>query len=108
MLSTQRYRLPVRRYIVDLFNLELSPELVLTLERSAQSLKAGPSYKPPSATVTRMSIFGRLGRTRRPSESESSEDGDTPVTGNAQNGVTKDQGPVLALKPVKKIVGFDV
>lgn len=93
---------------MDLFNLELNPETVAALERSASSLKAGPSYKPSSATITRMSIFGRLGRTRRPSESESSEDGDTPATGNASNGVTKDQGPVLKLKPVKKIVGFDI
>ncbi|KAF9452980.1 hypothetical protein P691DRAFT_720833 [Macrolepiota fuliginosa MF-IS2] len=107
-LSTQRYRLPVRRYIVDLFNLELDPQLVESLERSALSLKAGPSYQPPSTAMTRMSIFGRLGRARRPSESASSEEGDTPAAGNAPNGVTKEQGPVLTLKPVKRIVGFDV
>ncbi len=108
LLSTQRYRLPVRRYIVDLFNLDLSPEVVAALERSAQSLKADPSNKPPDSTVTRMSIFGRIGRARRPSESESSEDGDAVAGGNAANGPPRDQGPVLKLKPVKKTVGFDV
>ncbi|KXN88287.1 Protein ste16 [Leucoagaricus sp. SymC.cos] len=107
MLSTQRYRLPVRRYIIDLFNLDLDTGTVATLEKSAQTLKADPSYKPPSATITRMSIFGRLGKTRRPSETESSEDEDVPTAGNASNGVSKDQGPVLVLKPVTKIVGFD-
>lgn len=108
LLSTQRYRLPVRRFIVDLFNLELGPETVAALERSAQSLKAAPSDNPPTSTVTRMSIFGRIGRARGPSESESSEDGDAPTGGNATNGVPRDQGPVLTLKPVKRIVGFDI
>ncbi|EKM79491.1 hypothetical protein AGABI1DRAFT_120880 [Agaricus bisporus var. burnettii JB137-S8] len=108
MLSTQRYRLPVRRYILDLFNLEMNPETVAALERSAEALKAEPSYKPSSATITRMSIFGRLGRTKRPSESESSEDGDESFTGNASHDVLKEQGPVLKLKPVLKVVGFDV
>jgi large subunit ribosomal protein L17e len=55
-----------------------------------------------------MSIFGRLGRTRRPSESETSEDGDESFTGNASHDGPKEQGPVLKLKPVVKIVGFDV
>jgi large subunit ribosomal protein L17e len=93
---------------VDLFNVDLDPQCVVALAKSAVKLKADPSYKPPSATITRMSIFGRLGKTRRPSESESSEDEDSPPDGNASNGVPKDQGPVLALKPVIKIVGFDV
>lgn len=106
MLSTQRYRLPVRRYIVDLFDVDLDPESVAALERSADILKADPSYKPPSSTIARISIFGRIGKTRRPSESESSEDGDSPPA-KAPNGVNKDQGPVLKLKPVTKIVGFD-
>jgi rapamycin-insensitive companion of mTOR len=108
MLSTQRYRLPVRRYILDLFSLELNSETVAALDRSAESLKAEPSYKPSSATITRMSIFGRLGRTRRPSESESSEDGDESFKGKAAHDGPKEQGPVLKLKPVVKIVGFDV
>lgn len=107
MLSTQRYRLPVRRYIVDLFNLDLDPQSVLSLEKSAQKLKADPSYKPPNTTIARMSIFGRLTKTRRPSESESSEDEDSPIDGNAPNGVPKDQGPVFVLKPVTRIAGFD-
>ena len=104
MLSTQRYRLPVRRYILDLFSLDLDSQ---SLEKSAQKLKADPSYKPPSATIARMSMIGRLTKTRRPSESESSEDEDNSVGGNAPNGVPKDQGPVFVLKPVTKIVGFD-
>lgn len=107
MLSTQRYRLPVRRYILDLFSLDIDSQSVLSLEKSAQKLKADPSYKPPSATIARMSMIGRLTKTRRPSESESSEDEDNLVGGNAPNGVPKDQGPVFVLKPVTRIVGFD-
>lgn len=107
MLSTQRYRLPVRRYILDLFSLDLDSQSVLSLEKSAQKLKADPSYKPPSATIARMSMIGRLTKTRRPSESESSEDEDSSMGGNAPNGVPKDQGTVFVLKPVTRIVGFD-
>ena len=90
MLSTQRYRLPVRRYILDLFSLDLDLQSVLSLEKSAQKLKVDPSYKPPSATIARMSMIGRLTKTRRPSESESSEDENNSVGGNAPNGVPKD------------------
>jgi len=80
---------------------------VLLLEKSAQKLKADPSYKPPSATTARMSMFGRLAKTRRPSESESSEDEDISMGVSAPHSVPKDQGPVFVLKPVTRIVGFD-
>lgn len=39
MISTNRYRLPVRRYIIELFNMELNPELVAQLDESAIILR---------------------------------------------------------------------
>jgi len=59
MLSTQRYRLPMRRYILDLFSLDLDLQSVLSLEKSAQKLKVDPSYKPPSATIAHVSMIGK-------------------------------------------------
>ena len=105
MISTQRYRLPVRRYIVDLFNQELGQELVNALNDARNRLKASPSYKPPRTDSLRMSVFGRLGKPRRASESdESDEEGDldTPAV---QAAPIKEQ-PTITLQPLNKVVGF--
>ncbi|KAF8895478.1 Rapamycin-insensitive companion of mTOR, N-term-domain-containing protein [Infundibulicybe gibba] len=104
IISTQRYRLPVRRYILDLFNLELCPEVVTTLLECSKSLTAHPSYKPSTTEANRLSMFGRLGRTRRPSESDEDED-DELDTSNAQHGFMNDL-PIISLQPVSRIVGF--
>jgi len=104
IISTQRYRLPVRRYIMDLFNLELNPELVITLKECSASLKAHPSHQPYKSDTSRLSIFGRLGR-RRPSESDDEDDElDVPSTPT----VLPNDQPVISLQPVSKIIGFDV
>lgn len=68
-VSTQRYRLPVRRYIMDLFTIELDAEVVAALSEAAKSMKAHPSFKP-SKESNRVSMFGPLGRPRRSSESD--------------------------------------
>ena len=39
-ISTQKYRLPVRRYIIDLFNIELDADVVRQLSDCAISLRA--------------------------------------------------------------------
>ena len=107
MISTQRYRLPVRRYIIDLFNQDLNQELVNALNDAQSRLKASASYKPPRTDTLRMSVFGRLGKPRRTSESdESDEDGDldTPAV---QTAPIKEQ-PTITLQPLKRIIGFAV
>ncbi|KAJ7459908.1 Rapamycin-insensitive companion of mTOR, N-term-domain-containing protein [Mycena latifolia] len=93
-VSTQRYRLPVRRYIMDLFTIELDAEVVAALSESANALKAHPSFKP-SKESNRVSMFGPLGRPRRSSES----DDDEAPTG---------EQPVISLRPVNRTVGFDI
>jgi len=106
-ISTQRYRLPVRRYIVDLFNQELNQELVNALNDAQSRLKASPSYDPPQTDTLRMSIFGRVSKPRRASESdESDEDGDLD-TSALQTAPIKEQ-PTITLQPLKKVVGFAV
>ncbi|KAF8798977.1 hypothetical protein BYT27DRAFT_7236610 [Phlegmacium glaucopus] len=102
-ISTQRYRLPVRRYILELFNQELNQELLNSLNDAASRLKASPSYKPPRTDTLRMSVFGRVGKPRRASESdESDEDGDldTPAV---QTAPIKEQ-PTITLQPLKRIM----
>jgi large subunit ribosomal protein L17e len=106
MISTQRYRLPVRRYIVELFNQELGQELVNALNDAKSRLTASPSYVPPRTDTLRMSVFGRLGKGRASESDESDEDGDldTPAIQTAPN---KGQ-PTITLQPLQKIVGFAV
>ena len=106
MISTQRYRLPVRRYIVELFNQELGQELVNALNDAKTRLTASPSYVPPRTDTLRMSVFGRLGKRRASESDESDEDGDldTPAV---QTASIKGQ-PTIILQPLKKIVGFAV
>ena len=104
MISTQRYRLPVRRYIVELFNQELGQELVNALNDAKSRLTASPSYVPPRTDTLRMSVFGRLGKRRASESDESDEDGDldTPAV---QTALIKGQ-PMITLQPLKRIVGF--
>ncbi|KAF7288523.1 hypothetical protein HMN09_01381300 [Mycena chlorophos] len=103
-VSTQRYRLPVRRYIMDLFNIELDEDVVRALSDAYKSLKASPSFQPAKET-NRVSMFGPLGRPRRSSESEDEE-----VELDVDDEPTKqpgDEQPAMSLRPVVRTVGFD-
>lgn len=106
IISTQRYRLPVRRYILDLFSTDLDANTVETLTECAKTLKAPPSFKPSKSENSRViSMFGRLGRSRRASESD--EEGDELDPPEDQNIVVEDL-PVFSLQPVSHIVGFAI
>ncbi|KAG6916446.1 hypothetical protein DXG01_006774 [Tephrocybe rancida] len=104
IISTQRYRLPIRRYIVDLFNLELNQELVMRLKQCATVLKVHPSYKLSASDTSRLSMFGPLGRPRRTSISDEEDELDPPTTTAVP---AEAQQPVITLQPVHKVVGFD-
>lgn len=108
MISTQRYRLPVRRYIVDLFTQEFDEDLMARLSDSAKRLKASPSYKPPKTDTIRMSVFGRLGKSRRAAESDESDMEDAIDTPAALTTAPQPNHKPLALRPKVHIVGFDV
>jgi rapamycin-insensitive companion of mTOR len=90
---------------MELFNLELSPELVATLKECAKTLQAHPSYQPTESETSRLSIFGRMGRTRRGSESD--DEDDELGTAATPSVLLADQ-PMICLQPVTKIVGFDI
>lgn len=105
-ISTNRYRLPVRRYIMEMFNLDLNVNLVDALLQCAKDLTPPPSYKPSKTEANRMSMFGPLGRSRRGgSESDDSDEGEY-VPPLPQPGRT--EKPALALRPVNRVVGFVV
>ncbi|KIK69496.1 hypothetical protein GYMLUDRAFT_33864 [Collybiopsis luxurians FD-317 M1] len=102
-ISTARYRLPVRRYIMDLFNVELNAETVAAMVEASKNLKANPAHPPPKTDLNRrLSMFGNLGRSRRPSESDEDEDDEL----NDTSPPAPKEVPAIALHPVNKIVGF--
>ena len=107
IISTQRYRLPVRRYILDLFNLELNPQLVNALNTAADDLRAPPTYKPPRTDSIRLSVFGRIGKSRHASESDESDEEDAQNIPTHQN-KPPDERPILSLRPVSTVIGFAV
>ncbi|KAJ7069741.1 Rapamycin-insensitive companion of mTOR, N-term-domain-containing protein [Mycena amicta] len=103
-VSTQRYRLPVRRYIMDLFTVELDADVVAALSEASKALQAHPSFKP--AESNRVSMFGPLGRPRRSSESEDDEV-ELDVDEESVKPAGEEQ-PAMSLQPVVRTIGFDV
>jgi large subunit ribosomal protein L17e len=102
LISTQRYRQPVRRYIVELFNQEMDQDLVNALNSAATRLQASPSYKPPKTDTFRMSVFGG----KRTSESDDSDEDDDPDTPPAR-AKPPEERPTISLQPLTRVVGFD-
>jgi rapamycin-insensitive companion of mTOR len=99
-ISTQRYRLPVRRYILGLFNVDLDYDVVQSLTDYAKSLRAPLSFKPLKSPGSRVvSIFGHLGHSHRTSESDEDE---LDVEDK------KFEHPVISLRPQSTIVGFAI
>jgi len=104
-VSTQRYRLPVRRYILDLFTTELDGDLVVELSECATSLRAPPTFKQSEAHMNRVvSMFGL--KHARGTNSESDDEDDDDMDDDA-NEVMNDRNPVIQLRPVSRIIGFD-
>jgi large subunit ribosomal protein L17e len=84
-----------------LFNIELDSDVAKALSECARSLRAPPSFKHPKSPSSRVSMFGRLGRSRRASES------DDEVSDTAENENIVIEKPVITLRPVSRIIGFD-
>lgn len=100
ILSTQRYRLPVRRYILDLFEISLDRAMVRTLTECGKALTetAQPSTSPKVSKIhPRVSVFGN----NKMSESDEEEELVAEV-----NTLPIAERP-LSLHPAKRVVGFD-
>lgn len=100
-ISTQRYRLPVRRYILDLFNIALDSEIVKALAEVAASLRAPPSFKQSEAHINR--VVSMLGLQRPDGESDSDEDDELDGVQEGSSG----RNLVITLRPMSRIIGFD-
>ncbi|KAI0061413.1 hypothetical protein BV25DRAFT_1900415 [Artomyces pyxidatus] len=96
MLSTSRYRLPVRRYVFDLFDIDLDPDVVKQLGECSKTLLAPPSASSPPSRVVSV-----LFAARRSHASESDEEEDIQAHRPMENAP-----PVMSLRPKSMIVGF--
>ncbi|KIO29376.1 hypothetical protein M407DRAFT_70503 [Tulasnella calospora MUT 4182] len=87
IISTQRYRLPVRRYILDLFDIDLDPDIMNALYNLSNTFHHRP--ESPSASV---SPSRRKGHSRRVEENVglgirmAVAEGSQPVNGRAVDG----------------------
>ncbi|KAF5369485.1 hypothetical protein D9758_002757 [Tetrapyrgos nigripes] len=99
IISTARYRLPVRRYIMELFNVDLDAQVIHTFAACAKTLQASPTWRPSPDLNRRFSMFGRTNP--EGSDEDDGDDEDPPPLPN----MTREQPP-LNLRPVSRIVGF--
>ncbi|KAF8827637.1 hypothetical protein HHX47_DHR4000396 [Lentinula edodes] len=104
-ISTSRYRLPVRRYIMDLFNIELDEEVVAAMVEASKKFKANSLHPPPKTDLNRrLSMFGNLGRR----SSVSDDEDDDEMNEDSSPVLPKREEPAFALRPVHRIAGFAV
>lgn len=100
-ISSQRYRLPVRRYILDLFNIELDESIVKRLAEHAVRLRVKSTPGDATARVSRVvSIVGRPVRRHHISDSD-----DESMSEDEEPTDVK-QHPVIKTRPQSTIAGF--
>ncbi|KAH8104684.1 Rapamycin-insensitive companion of mTOR, N-term-domain-containing protein [Cristinia sonorae] len=102
-ISNQRYRLPVRRYICELFNVELNADTVKALLEHEKALKVAPetvengTSAPPSRAVS----IAWPSRHRRPSDSDEESVSDDDMMPSVAA-----TAPGVKMRPQSRIVGF--
>ncbi|TRM64014.1 Rapamycin-insensitive companion of mTOR, middle domain-containing protein [Schizophyllum amplum] len=103
-ISAQHYRLPVRRYIIDLFNVDLDATSVTALRETSRTLIPHPSHKPSYSEVNRYSMLGRLARPA----SDDDMDGEVTSAASSTEADMKAEEPApVALPAVNRTIGFD-
>jgi rapamycin-insensitive companion of mTOR len=110
-ISTQRYRLPVRRYVLDLFNVELDVGTVKVMDAASKSLrikKPGPSSETSNKDknvhpTVNTNIVHIIPRVESDEEDEEDEFGDSIRGDRAKR---KSNVVVEKLRPVSRIIGF--
>ncbi|KAI9458810.1 Rapamycin-insensitive companion of mTOR, N-term-domain-containing protein [Russula earlei] len=97
MISTSRYRLPVRRYVFDLFDIDLDEDVLRQLGDSAKSLALSASEAVSAQPNSRVvSVLFAAPRTHASGSDEEDEGSPVPQHGP----------PVISLRPRSTIVGF--
>ena len=112
-ISSQKYRIPVRRYIFDLFNIDLDADVVKQLSDSAISLRiplavqgqevvdTSPAPERPRQTIVQ--TFRQRPARHHVSESEDDESDVEEKEVTAK----KPRAPVMSLRPKSRIIGFN-
>ncbi|KAF8501078.1 Rapamycin-insensitive companion of mTOR, N-term-domain-containing protein, partial [Russula emetica] len=95
MISTSRYRLPVRRYVFDLFDIDLDGDVLRQLDESAKALALPVSEAAPPQQNSRVSVLFAAPRAHA---AESDEEDEVPPL--------PQHAPVISLRPKSTVVGF--
>ncbi|KAI8986238.1 Rapamycin-insensitive companion of mTOR, N-term-domain-containing protein [Trametes punicea] len=107
-ISSQKYRLPVRRYIFDLFNIDLDADVVQQLAECAISLRipltAQESAQPSEPSPVEEKPTGFKSRpTRHHVDVSDDEESDAA---QKEAAAKKPRAPVMSLRPKSRIIGF--
>ncbi|KAJ8469790.1 hypothetical protein ONZ51_g8763 [Trametes cubensis] len=107
-ISSQKYRQPVRRYIFDLFNIDLDAEVVQQLSECAISLRIPITSQEP-AEPSEPSPVDDKPTTFRPRPArhhvDESDDEESDVE-EKEAAAKKPRAPVMSLRPKSRIIGF--
>ncbi|KAI0632054.1 hypothetical protein C8Q77DRAFT_1158732 [Trametes polyzona] len=110
-ISSQKYKLPVRRYIFDLFNIDLDVDVIRQLSECSISLRipltaqesAGAGSSEPSSPATAQAHPPPPFRPMPVAVADSDEE-----KSDVEEEVTakKRRAPVMSLRPKSRIIGF--
>lgn len=112
-ISSQKYRMPVRRYIFDLFNIDLDADVVKQLSDCAISLRvplgdqgqeavdSSPVQEKPRQTIVPPFQPRPTRHHASESDDEESDVEEKEVTAK------KPRAPVMSLRPKSRIIGFN-
>lgn len=103
-ISSQRYRMPVRRYVLDLFTIDLDADIARELAQHATALRLIPSTEPAKSPQTRIVSF--IGRPTRHSHRAPAESDDEETSDDEERPSVVDK-PIMSLRPMSRITGFD-
>lgn len=111
MISTQRFRLPVRRYILELFDIPLDTGSVKAISGCGKLLsEATVAVTSPSHIKhrirPRVSVFGKPQRGTNGSDSESDEDSVDEMEEEMHSKAKKVTERPVSLMPVRRVAGF--
>ncbi|KAH9889877.1 Rapamycin-insensitive companion of mTOR, N-term-domain-containing protein [Cubamyces lactineus] len=107
-ISSQKYRQPVRRYIFDLFNIDLDADVVQQLSECAISLRIPITAQEPAEPSEPSPVDDKPAPFRpRPARhhADESDDEESDVE-EKEAAAKKPRAPVMSLRPKSRIIGF--
>jgi rapamycin-insensitive companion of mTOR len=109
IISTSKYRQPVRRYILDLFDLELNGDTVAALAAWGKRLRSpdtpGVGQAQKSSRLENPRAFS-IYRPRRAKDMDDESDSSDEEGMAASAPPTRKRAPVVTLRPMSRIIGF--